>query len=36
MMFYFLRKGLKPGGFAKDLAGENPKTMEELKQRAEK
>jgi hypothetical protein len=27
MMLYFLRQGLKPGGFAKDLAGEKPKTM---------
>jgi hypothetical protein len=36
MMLYFLRQGLKPGGFAKDLAGEKPRTMEELKQRAEK
>jgi hypothetical protein len=36
MMLYFLRQGLKPGGFAKDLAGEKPKTMEELKKRAEK
>jgi hypothetical protein len=36
MMLYFLRQVLKPGGFAKDLAGENPKNMEELKQRAEK
>ena len=36
MILYFLRQGLKPGGFAKDLAGENPKTMEELKKRAEK
>jgi hypothetical protein len=36
MMLYFLRQGLKPGGFAKDLAGEKPKTMEELKRRAEK
>jgi hypothetical protein len=29
MMLYFLRM---PGGFAKDLAGEKPKSMEELKQ----
>ena len=36
MMLYFLRQGLKPGGFAKDLAGEKPKTMEELKKRAKK
>jgi hypothetical protein len=36
MMLYFLRQGLKPGGFAKDLAGEKPKTMEELKRRAKK
>jgi hypothetical protein len=35
-MLYFLRQGMKAGGFAKDLAGEKPKTMEELKQRAEK
>jgi hypothetical protein len=27
---------LKPGGFSKDLVGEKPKSMEELKQRAEK
>jgi hypothetical protein len=31
MILYFLRQGLKPGGFAKDLAEEKPKTMEELK-----
>jgi hypothetical protein len=31
-MLYFLRQGLKPRGFAKDLAGEKPKSMEELKQ----
>ena len=31
MMLYFLRQGLKPGGFAKDLVGEKPKSMEELK-----
>jgi hypothetical protein len=30
MMLYFLRQGLKPGGFTKDVAGEKPKTMEEL------
>ena len=36
MILYFLRQGLKPGGFAKDLAGEKPKTMEELKRQAEK
>jgi hypothetical protein len=36
MMLYFLRQGLKHAGFAKDLAGENPKSMEELKQRAKK
>jgi hypothetical protein len=36
MILYFLRQGLKPRGFAKDLAGEKPKTMEELKQQAEK
>jgi hypothetical protein len=35
MMLYFLKQGLKPGGFAKDMAGEKPKTMEELKRRAE-
>jgi hypothetical protein len=34
MMLYFLRRGLKPDGFAKDLAGEKPKTMEEVKQRS--
>jgi hypothetical protein len=31
MMLYFLSQGLKLGGFAKDLAGEKPKIMEELK-----
>ena len=36
MILYFLRQGLKPGGFAKGLAGEKPKTMEELKKRAKK
>jgi hypothetical protein len=36
LMLYFLMQGLKPGGFAKDLAGEKPKTMEELKRQAEK
>jgi hypothetical protein len=36
MRLYFLRQGLKLGGFAKDLAGENQKSMEELKQWAKK
>jgi hypothetical protein len=36
MILYFLRQGLKPGGFANDLAEEKPKTMEELKKQAEK
>ena len=36
MMLCFLRQGLKPGGFAKDLAGEKAKTMEELERQAEK
>jgi hypothetical protein len=31
MIIYFLRQGLQPGGFAKDLAGEKLKAMEELK-----
>jgi hypothetical protein len=35
MMLYFLSQGLKPGGFAKDLAGEKPKRMEMLKQQSE-
>ena len=31
MMLYFLSQGLKLGRFAKDLDGEKPKIMEELK-----
>jgi hypothetical protein len=35
-VLYFFLKGLKPGAFAKALAGEKPMSMDDQKARAEK
>jgi hypothetical protein len=36
LVLYFFFKGLKPGAFAKALAGKKPTSMDDLKARAEK